>query len=615
MKRFLESKDGDFSRRNTHNAVDLQREHTQLLYDFLKPHYEHIVEPCLKLLDEPTPRITFETLWYIFPPGTDVYCPVGSSHCVFVIHKVVLEDGTDNNPSVKFTEKTHNHDKPSWKFQLWCLDTSGQVMGRKLDMRMGFQWFDGFQDVTKLQICPVKYWDRFDGALREGHLLADYSGPCNMGATTYYSGKIVVDHRRGLNETSTMQGPTFNESFDPCPWIYSSYDNMLIYKAPEDTELGITIAGENDSIVPRNGSDRSDAPIEDHVRDISAEQAECQELNEHQLLLIYPRVCAFALKTKEWLSIWSDYISEVIQSSESLDNLVLDKSSMQTIRALATRQNSKRRAWAADFIEGKGAGQIMLLHGPPGVGKTYTVEAIAQFLHKPLLALTVADIGTQETKVESELFKWFSLAEAWNAVLLVDEADIFLERRQNRDLARNGLVSAFLRRMEYFKGLLFLTTNRVGQIDDAFISRVHAAIGYRPLTSQDRMKIWQGFFHKLEKERAGKLQIARGAKKWVLGKAESGGAQLNGRDIRNALQTAITLAEAEYEEDPAFDPEKTTIVVEQSHFERVLEISEKFHTYLKSIKKEDERKRAAMRYDRNDFHDEFVGDSTAYPDD
>jgi hypothetical protein len=37
--------------------------------------------------------------------------------------------------------------------------------------------------------------------------------------------------------------------------------------------------------------------------------------------------------------------------------------------------------------------------------------------------------------------KWFDLAEAWNAVLLVDEADIFLERRQNRDLARNGLVS------------------------------------------------------------------------------------------------------------------------------------------------------------------------------
>ena len=72
--------------------------------------------------------------------------------------------------------------------------------------------------------------------------------------------------------------------------------------------------------------------------------------------------------------------------------------------------------------------------------KTYTVEAIAELLNRLLLSLTVADIGTVETQVERELLRWFSLAEAWNAVLLVDEADIFLERRQNRDLARNGLV-------------------------------------------------------------------------------------------------------------------------------------------------------------------------------
>jgi hypothetical protein len=68
-------------------------------------------------------------------------------------------------------------------------------------------------------------------------------------------------------------------------------------------------------------------------------------------------------------------------------------------------------------------------------------ESIAEWLHRPLLALTVADIGTRETKIEAELLKWFDLAEAWNAVLLVDEADIFLEQRKNRDLARNGLVS------------------------------------------------------------------------------------------------------------------------------------------------------------------------------
>jgi ATP-dependent Clp protease ATP-binding subunit ClpA len=155
--------------------------------------------------------------------------------------------------------------------------------------------------------------------------------------------------------------------------------------------------------------------------------------------------------------------------------------------------------------------------------------------------------------------------------------------------------------MEYFKGLLFLTTNRVGQIDDAFISRVNVAIGYKPLSADGRVKIWQGFFRKLARERAGKIQISSAAKKWVLERAESGDAQLNGRDIRNALQTAITLAEAETEEDPDFDPQKTAIIVEQSHFARVLDITKKFHEYVKSIRREDEKKRAAALEWRNDY--------------
>lgn len=97
------------------------------------------------------------------------------------------------------------------------------------------------------------------------------------------------------------------------------------------------------------------------------------------------------------------------------------------------------------------------------------------------------------------------MAETWNAVLLVDEADIFLEQRKTRDLARNGLISgkqsytprirfayylsAIWRRMEHLKGLPFLRTNRVRQIDDASMSRVHVAIGCEQLTPKVRQDI------------------------------------------------------------------------------------------------------------------------------
>lgn len=142
--------------------------------------------------------------------------------------------------------------------------------------------------------------------------------------------------------------------------------------------------------------------------------------------------------------------------------------------------------------------------------------------------------------------------------------------------------------MEYLKCLPFLTTDRVGQIDDAFLSRVHLAIGYQVLDAETRKKIWSGFFRKLVRERADKVQIAPDAKKWVLD--TTGETQLNGRDIRNALQTAITLAEFESEEDPDYDPSLATVVT-KTDFQKVLEMSNKFRNYVTRIRLEDERKR------------------------
>ena len=57
-------------------------------------------------------------------------------------------------------------------------------------------------------------------------------------------------------------------------------------------------------------------------------------------------------------------------------------------------------------------------------------------------------------------------------MLLLDEADVFLEKRDLRDVHRNAMVSIFLRLLEYHSGIMFLTTNRLETIDSAFDSRV-----------------------------------------------------------------------------------------------------------------------------------------------
>jgi hypothetical protein len=78
-------------------------------------------------------------------------------------------------------------------------------------------------------------------------------------------------------------------------------------------------------------------------------------------------------------------------------------------------------------------------------------------------------------------------------VLLLDEADVFLEERTLSDLDRNRLDSVFLRTIEYYEGVLSLTSNRVGTFDEAFKSRIQLALHYRPLDQPSRHRIWQNF--------------------------------------------------------------------------------------------------------------------------
>jgi SpoVK/Ycf46/Vps4 family AAA+-type ATPase len=94
-----------------------------------------------------------------------------------------------------------------------------------------------------------------------------------------------------------------------------------------------------------------------------------------------------------------------------------------------------------DLVSGKGNGLIILLHGPPGAGKTSTAETIASFTKRPLYSITCGDIGTDSEEIEASLDKHFRLANKWGCVLLLDEADVFMAKRDWHSLERNAAVS------------------------------------------------------------------------------------------------------------------------------------------------------------------------------
>ena len=85
--------------------------------------------------------------------------------------------------------------------------------------------------------------------------------------------------------------------------------------------------------------------------------------------------------------------------------------------------------------------------GPPGVGKTLTAECIADHYERPLYSVTSGDIGTDPHSIEDRLHQIFTYAVNWNAVLLLDEADVFLAERDLENLDRNALVSGELSRV------------------------------------------------------------------------------------------------------------------------------------------------------------------------
>lgn len=234
-----------------------------------------------------------------------------------------------------------------------------------------------------------------------------------------------------------------------------------------------------------------------------------------------------------------------------------------------------------------------------------TTECIAEYTGRPLISLTCGDIGTREEDIEANLAKWFVLGERWGAVMLIDEADVYLESRKPADLKRNGLVSVFLRSVEYYKGILFLTTNRVGQFDDAFISRIHVILRYKRLSKEDREQIWEGFFAKLEKERGRQIRITKKAKRYVLGNEEMVKIPWNGREIRNAFQTAVALAQYQFAMLPPEDKEEgDKAELDERHFEEVCEMATSFKKYLKKVHQQDEEGVAAAARNRNEADDD-----------
>ncbi|KAF2646935.1 P-loop containing nucleoside triphosphate hydrolase protein, partial [Massarina eburnea CBS 473.64] len=320
---------------------------------------------------------------------------------------------------------------------------------------------------------------------------------------------------------------------------------------------------------------------------------------ENDLALLPKTIPVFAIKEREFVLAHPKNLSEVQEPEQIFAMLRIPEKHKMMIRGLIASHFERRELEAAgmpvdtqDLISGKGQGLIILLHGSPGVGKTATAEAIARETKKPLFSITCGDLGYTPSDVETSLKSMFRRAAMWNCVTLLDEADVFLSQRNKTDLKRNALVSVFLRSLEYYSGILFLTTNRPGALDEAIKSRVHLSLYYPPLGKQETLDVFDinlDRLHRLEEQRykASKqpsLFIFRDdIRKWAAthfdkcGK-DNGSGRWNGRQIRNAFQIASALALYELRNNPGAQAQ-----LRPSHFDTVSEATTSYDKYRAAV--------------------------------
>jgi len=170
--------------------------------------------------------------------------------------------------------------------------------------------------------------------------------------------------------------------------------------------------------------------------------------------------------------------------------------------------------------------------------------------------VSAGDLGTTASSVDEALTTIFKITAIWNALVTIDEADVFLEERSLHDLERNAMVAVFLRQLEYFHGILFLTTNRVRVFDKAFQSRIHVSLHYPDLTVDAKKRIWTAFLIRTRRDGADCLTAEQ-----MQDLAER---DINGRQIKNIVKTASALAKSRQEK------------VDYSHLAEVLDIMMQF---------------------------------------
>ncbi|KXJ97123.1 P-loop containing nucleoside triphosphate hydrolase protein, partial [Microdochium bolleyi] len=470
----------------------------KLLTDWIDNHFKLDIAAYEQCIDAKTKTIAFDHLWTIFPAGQIVYAKVIGNNRAFRVKSSWYDMG----------------EIPGLGLTVTYIDYDGERLGsRKMDLFI--HKYATQAELCDLDVMPLALSDDADSLraelLERGRRFESYLGGQHF---LQYSGLAIKKMEKGyarfdVSGRVMVDVKTFHR--------LEANDSFTVKELPYDK-------------VARAFRLRRKT-VKDNFVDETAALPRYDKLSDEDACLTNATIRGYSFAVKKFLEFYVEQLSAIEWNDNCFDELVLDAGIKKTVQALVSSHTRERETFD-DIVKGKGQGVICVLHGPPGVGKTLTAECVAEYVRRPLYMVSSGDLGSSSSCLDTALTKILDMTATWNAVLLLDEADVFMEQRSLHDLHRNAMVSVFLRLLEYYPGIMFLTTNRVTTFDEAFKSRIHIPIRYTDLSVESRAQIWRNFCKRVP----GGVDIDD------KGFAKLAEHDLNGRQIKNVLKAAESLA-------------------------------------------------------------------------
>ncbi|KAM0457392.1 hypothetical protein ACHAO4_003191 [Trichoderma viride] len=624
--------------KDEHASSPTAYQHLGCLIQFM----DRVIQAKINHLSQPSGlrTIAFKHIWYLFKPGDTV---VGQGQQQ--VYRVMNITSTGHLVTPPWRSWNKDENSPVENITLHCvyIDFDGKQLG-PVTQTFTIEKFDGEKAITALDVYPIRFAVAGHHIRKEnmetgemyhrrklverGKVFVDVAHIKHM----HYNGfaletrdevdsQVMIDFAEAfaVKDAETAAANAVNESAQVNTWqpkVESIIGRDLGQSSSSDDKdahscLGACCKGDYvyadayiekkryeeyaASIMPNPEELNIEPPVAIHPRSLKELTAAKNSLTDDDFLIMPYRVFGFVLRSPKLDLKYLTAVDEVLKKKTAFDQLVLPTGHKDIVHCLVAQHFRDKAARVSDNEE-VDIGLIILLHGAPGVGKTTTavahhaIEGVAERFNKPLFQITCGDLGTTASEVETALERNFSLANRWGSILLLDEADVFLAQRSPKNFIRNGLVAVFLRVLEYYAGILFLTTNRIGDFDEAFASRIHVSLYYPALDLKSTRKIFKLNLRLIKERFQEKNRSITINKKEILDYAsdyweKNEKMRWNGRQIRNACQTALAIAEFDAQKDASGDDDAkdAQVTLSDDHINTVFSAYLEFMRYLKNI--------------------------------